>query len=206
MEWIERKYFKRHPVFSPLFTYYMCRQLEGTIADDAGAMPRDGCKVLVKYGVCEESVDPYDPANFATAPTQAQLDNAAKWKCGAYHRINNTQDVLTCLGDPVPWPCSVAFDVYQSFESAVTATTGVMPMPDTASEPLLGGHEVYAVGYDIATTPVIRPAGCPPAVLIQNSWGAGWGWNGGFFWMPISVINDASLVQDVWIVHTGKPW
>ena len=45
-------------------------------------------------------------------------------------------------------------------------------MPD-ASEPVLGGHAVAAVGYDDA-------AQC---FIIRNSWGAGWG-DRGYCYMP----------------------
>lgn len=59
------------------------------------------------------------------------------------------------------------------------------------------------VGYDVGAIPTLRPAGCPPAALIQNSWGIGWGLSG-FFWMAINVLD--ALDTDLKIVHSGGPW
>ena len=133
-------------------------------------------------------------------------DDIGMWKIGAYHRIVDLGDVLSCLGYAHgPYVCTIGFTVYSSFESPELAQTGVMPVPDISSELPVGGHEVLAVGYDIGPIPSLRPANCPPAVLIQNSWGTSWGL-GGYFWMPTEVVADPNSVQDIWMVHLGQPW
>src|SRR4249920_904142 len=50
------------PTFNPsrLFIYYNERLIEGTVAVDAGASIRDGIKSIAGWGVCDESVWPYD--------------------------------------------------------------------------------------------------------------------------------------------------
>jgi C1A family cysteine protease len=84
------------------------------------------------------------------------------------------------------------------------ANTGIYN-PNINTEQVIGGHEPLIVGYDIGTNPTLRPAGCPPAMLVQNSWGTGWGWNGsGFFWMVIPVIDEADT--DLKVLHLGPPW
>ena len=70
-------------------------------------------------------------------------------------------------------PVVMGFDVYDSFMSEAVAKSGVVTVPDTASESLQGGHAVLAVGYDDAKQ----------ALLIRNSWGPEWG-IGGYCWMP----------------------
>ena len=70
-------------------------------------------------------------------------------------------------------------------------------------ESVLGGHEVLMVGYDVGASPTIRPKNCPPAALIQNSWGEDWGLKG-FFWMALSVLDDPQT--DLKIIHSGHPW
>jgi C1A family cysteine protease len=95
----------------------------------------------------------------------------------------------------------IGFTVYASFESDEVAQSGIYnPAP---GEEVLGGHEVLMVGYDVGATPSLRPAGCPPAALIQNSWGTDWGIDG-FFWMALPVLDDSQT--DLKIVHSGKPW
>jgi len=59
------------------------------------------------------------------------------------------------------------------------------------------------VGYDVGDTPTMRPENCPPAALIQNSWGTGWGLSG-FFWMPLQILDAADT--DLKIVHSGHKW
>jgi C1A family cysteine protease len=94
----------------------------------------------------------------------------------------------------------MGFTVYSSFESDEVASTGIYN-PDPSTESVLGGHEVMVIGYDVGSTPSLRPAGCPPAALIMNSWGP-WGWNNsGFFWAALSVLDDPST--DLKVVHSG---
>src|SRR5947209_12808061 len=53
-------------VFVPsrLFIYYNERAIEHTVAEDSGAMIRDGIKSVAKQGACPEKIWPYDPAPF----------------------------------------------------------------------------------------------------------------------------------------------
>ena len=81
------------------------------------------------------------------------------------------------------------FTVYESFESQEVAKTGVVPMP-AASEKVLGGHAVLAVGYDDPTQ----------RFIVMNSWGTSWGMRG-FFTMPYSYLTDSDLSSDFWTVR-----
>ena len=200
VEWVNRAYLKRAPVLSAQDLYANELLFDGDFPQDNGSEPRTTCKVLVTKGVCEESLYPYVSGNIVQ-PTPAQDTNGLEYKLGAYHRLLNSGDVIKCIGDATPWPVLVAFQVAQSFESDEVAKTGIYnPQPN---EPIVGGHQTLGVGYDIGATPTIRPAGCPPAVLIQNSWGDDWGIKG-FFWMPLPVLDSPS--SDLWMVHPGKPW
>jgi C1A family cysteine protease len=149
--------------------------------------------VLNQVGVCEEALDPYEPSKFKDAPTDEQLKNALTWKSGAYHRLNGLTDALLCLSSGYVF--SIGFAVYPSFESSHTALTGVMPVPDRNKERLLGGHEVYAHGYDLDKK----------QFRIRNSWGDGWGIDGDFL-MPFEVLDDPTMVFDMWITHLGSAW
>lgn len=200
-ELINRMYLKSSPVFSPQYTYVRELLLDGDFPNDDGSDGETLCQTLIVNGCCEESLFPY-VAGQIIKPTSAQDANAATHKLGAYHGLTGSQVALSVLGDPVPWPVEVGFEVFESFESDETAETGVMSVPKSG-EQVLGGHEVLMVGFDVSSYPVIRPKNCPPAALIQNSWGMGWGIEG-FFWMPLAILDAPST--DLKIVHSGTPW
>ncbi|MGH3427953.1 MAG: hypothetical protein ACRDQZ_10370 [Mycobacteriales bacterium] len=203
-EWAARKYLGKTPILSPEFFYAMELKAEGSFPSDDGAMPRTGCLVLNSVGCCELSIFPNQPT--IVDPSSVQIENAKLWKSGAFHRIVTVADAISCIADRVPWLFTVGFDVYGSFESSAVEKTGIMPVPDARREAYLGGHETLGgVAWDIGTTPHIRPRLCPPAVMIQNSWGADWGIDG-CFWMPLEVLGDAKLVSDIWMIHEGRKW
>lgn len=202
IEWINRAYLKRQPTLSPQYFYARELIVDGDFPNDSGSDGETLCQVALTFGCCEASLYPYTAGDIVM-PTPAQDANAKEYTLGAYHGITDSTTAVSVLADPTPWPLSIGFNVYSSFESDETAKTGVMPIPDP-SEQLLGGHEVAGCGgYDIGPTPTLRPAGCPPAILIQNSWGTGWGL-GGYFWMPLQILDTQGT--DIKIVHAGAPW
>lgn len=173
---------------SRLFIYYGERAIEGTIKQDAGAMIRDGIKVLAKVGVCLESTWPYNVAAFAKKPPDAAYKEARGYRITEYQRLpRNLVSMKTCLA--AWYPFVFGFSVYESFESDSVAKTGVMPMP-AKSESMLGGHAVTAVGYDDAKQ----------MMLVRNSWGANWGQNG-YFWMPYAYFTTSGLSDDFWTIR-----
>lgn len=200
-EWIHRKYLRSTPIFSPQYTYAKELLLQGNFPTDEGSDGVTLCNTMIVSGCCEESLYPY-VAGQILMPTADQDTNAAGYRLGAYHGLAGSAVALSVLGDPTPWPVEIGFTVYESFEGSATASTGVMSLP-APGESILGGHEVLAVGYDIGDTPSIRPADCPPAFLIQNSWGASWG-DKGFFWMPLAIADAGDT--DLKIAHAGAPW
>ena len=173
---------------SRLFIYYNERVMEGTVNSDAGAMIRDGIKSIAKQGMCPEKQWPYTMTKFTRKPTQACYKEAQKHQAVSYQRLVQTLTQLKgCLaaGDPFVF----GFTVYESFESQEVAKTGVVPMP-AASEKVLGGHAVLAVGYDDPTQ----------RFIVMNSWGTSWGMHG-FFTMPYSYLTDSDLSSDFWTVR-----
>lgn len=181
-----------HWVPSRLMIYYLERKMEGTIHQDSGAQIRDGAKVLAKYGVCPESHWPYDINKFAVAPDATDLKIAKLNQVLRYARVDQTIDALEgtlALGYPVVF----GFSVYQSFESAAVAKSGIVPMPGP-KEKALGGHAVLLCGYDSAKQ----------LFLVRNSWGSSWG-QGGYFWMPYAYVTDGNLADDFWALYSVEP-
>lgn len=200
IEWMWRRYFSKQPILSPLYFYAQELIADSNFPNDAGSDGQTGCNVAIVNGCCEDALYP-DTSQTIKKPTADMDTNAAHYKLGAYHGLTGSQVALSVISDPIPWPVEIGFTVYNSFESDEVAETGIYT--PKSGEGIVGGHEVLMVGADIAPTPTLRPASCPPAVLIQNSWGTGWGLKG-FFWMALSVLDDPQT--DLKIAHSGHPW
>jgi Papain family cysteine protease len=202
LEWINRAYLKRQPILSPLFLYIHDLIKNGTFPQDAGSDGVTGCQVAIEFGCCENILYP-DQSQKIRLPSAQMNDQAKNFTMGAYHGITDSLTAISCLADPTPWPVEIGFTVYESFESNEVARTGVMPIPGP-DEQVLGGHEVCGCGgYDIGDVPTIRPNGCPPAMLVQNSWSISWGLKG-FFWCPLQILDAQGT--DIKILHAGRPW
>ena len=181
---------------SRLFIYYNERAMEGTVASDSGASIRDGIKSVATLGDCPEKPGfaragsnwPYDPSQFATRPPAASYIDALHYTAYEYLSVaQDLADMRACLA--AGYPFVFGFTVYQSFESAAVAQTGVVPMP-AWDESVVGGHAVLAVGYDDATS----------TFIVRNSWGAGWG-QAGYFTMPYEYLTDPGLADDMWTIR-----
>ena len=202
VEWIFRRYLNQQPALSPLYVYAKELISDGNFPNDDGSDGNTGSNVVIANGACLDALYP-DASQKIQAPDAEMDASASHYRMGAYHGLQGSAVALSVVGDPVPWPVEIGFTVYESFESDEVASTGIYN--PAQGESVLGGHEVLMVGYDVGPTPTLRPANCPPAVLIQNSWGTGWGWDGsGFFWMAIPVLDDPQT--DLKIVHAGHPW
>ena len=190
IELIDRKNSKNLEI-SRLFIYYQERLLEGTVYYDSGAYIRDGIKACYTYGAPLESIWPYNLKKWAVKPTAAAYSDAKTRKVTGYKKCADFAAVKNALAAGTP--VIIGFDVYDSFESDAVAATGMMPYPNTATEQLLGGHAVCIVGYRDSDQ----------RFIVRNSWGTGWG-DKGYFYMPYSVIQNASMSSDFWTISAVK--
>jgi len=173
---------------SRLFVYWNERELEGTTDSDSGAQIRDGIKVLARLGAPPEPQWPYAPSKFATKPPEKAYLEALSHQVLSYQRV--TQGLSQLKGAlAMRFPVVFGFSVYESFESEAVAKTGIVPLPG-ASERVVGGHAVMAVGYDDAKE----------VFLVQNSWGPDWGQKG-FFTLPYAYLASRDLATDFWTLR-----
>lgn len=154
---------------SPAYLYARTRIYDHTFPADSGASITDEFYILQNYGVCPEAVLPYlgDPAEATTPasdmaavpfrlsqPTQVGIDPLS------LKSVLASKQTIT-----------IGFTVYESFEN--TGADGIVPMPNTGAEKILGGHGVLVCGYDDVNK----------WWIVRNQWGASWGANG-YCYMP----------------------
>ncbi|MGH8040544.1 MAG: C1 family peptidase [Rudaea sp.] len=187
LEFLELKQKQSLVDLSRLFIYYNERVIEHSVKQDSGAMLRDGIKTLAKQGVCLESLWPYAIRQFAKKPSTACYTQAKRHTIANYQRLSTTDEMRACLA--AGYPFVFGFTVYESFESASVASSGVVNLPKK-SERAVGGHAVCAVGYDDKAR----------RFIVRNSWGAGWG-KKGYFTMPYAYLADRNLSDDFWTMR-----
>lgn len=176
---------------SRLLIYYMEREIEGTINEDAGARIRDGIKAITKKGTAPESVWPYAISRFADRPPEDVFDAAKKHPVVGYSRLTQSlHDMRSCLASGYPFV--FGFSVFESFESDAVAESGIVPLPHKG-ESFLGGHAVLGCGYRDRER----------RFIVRNSWGSQWG-DKGYCYFPYEYIEHAGLAADFWTVRVTK--
>lgn len=173
---------------SRMWLYMQGRILEGDVNQDNGAQIRDVITAFAKLGAPPETEWPYDAAHFAATPPAQDYTNALLDRALQYQRLNGTNltQLKTCL--VAGHPFVFGFTVYDAFEDADVASSGVLQMP-LPGEGIVGGHAVLAVGYDDKSQ----------RFTVRNSWGSAWGTNG-YFTMPYAYMTNANLADDFWTI------
>lgn len=185
---VREKQFVFHP--SRMFIYDNARMLDGTdLAEDAGTTLRQTFRAIAKYRVCDELKWPYTQESMVTNPPKLDYDAALTHKAFQYLAVRQTlNDLKAVLVSG--FPICFGITCYDSFMAQTTMDTGLVPMPDTERESVVGGHALCIFGYDDADK----------TFLVKNSWGTGVGLpdKRGFFKFPYKFILDPKLSADFW--------
>jgi ribosomal protein L10 len=185
---------------SRMYIYAKERLLDspGQPLTDSGSDAVLGLSWISGHGVCPESEWPYVVGNVnLVPPAKCDTDAAAHKITGAYNLgaggVSQTQiitNIQVALANALP--VLLAFSVYESFMSAKVAATGIVPVPNTRTEELDGGHEVIIVG--------VLPA--QSLFVVANSWGTGWG-DKGYFYLPFAYVLNSNLAFEFLAFHTA---
>lgn len=162
--------------FSPLFVYWQ-RTNAGS-----GMYPREAMQVLQDKGCCLEKSLPYD----SNIGDNGQIPDftfkeAVNYKIMSYARVYTVDELRQSLVEFGPTFFSVP--VYTGFNSG--GSTGIVPLPNPATDQLLGGHALICVGYDDNTK----------LFKFKNSWGKEWGDNG-YGYLPYEFVEK--FIWDIW--------
>ena len=181
---------KQGDIFEPsrLYTYYNNRVMMGWwyLFIDSGATIRDSIKSVAKYGICAESLWPYDTKKYWRTPPAKAYADGKKQQALQYEAVVNLHEhIETRLAEG--FPVDLGIPIYTSFQSEAAAKTGVVPMPVPATETLLGGHAVLCIGYDRDKQ----------IYYMRNSWGEEWG-DKGYFTIPYQYMKE--LASDLWTI------
>lgn len=208
VEYFERRAFGTHIDASRLFLYKVTRDLLGWTGD-TGAYLRATMGALALFGVPPEQYWPYVIAKYDEEPSAFLFAFAQNYQAITYYRLDPAGLAPAALLSRIKtWlaaglPSMFGFSVYSSYTQA--AKTGKIPFP-TRGERRVGGHAVVAAGYDDDMRVQNTAPGAKEtvgALLIRNSWGAGWG-DGGYGWLPYEYVLQ-SLAVDWWSL-TKSEW
>lgn len=207
VEYFEKRAFGKHIDASRLFVYKTTRNLMHATGD-TGAYLRSTMSALVLFGVPPEEYYKYVISDFDKEPPAFCYSFAQNYQSISYYRLDPSGTLKSDLLNRIKTnlsgnlPSMFGFTVYNSYVQA--SATGKIPYP-TSGERIAGGHAVVAVGYDDKlkiknTNP--GAAETTGALLIRNSWGAGWG-AGGYGWLPYAYVLKG-LAIDWWSLLTNE--
>jgi hypothetical protein len=165
--WYSKKLGRAGQPFAPMYVYSQIN-VGRNVGQDWGSYPTDALSVLQSQGSDTQAHYSHDNYDWRDAPNAGEIANAAHYKISNWHTLfagagqaTSATAIKTALaaGHPVAieLPVRPGFDNMGSSSNAVDADY-------TGS--IRGYHEILGVGYDAA------------GLIVQNSWGTGWGMAG----------------------------
>ncbi len=164
---------------SRLFLYYNSRAYEGLRPMvDKGTYDAAMIRTMTTQGVAPESSWRW---SFKTevvnaTPTASAYAAASSHHVLQYYQLNPLDPTQIEGSIAAGFPVVLCIEVFPSFNTAATRSTGVVSMP-APNERVAYGHCVAIVGYDTATD----------RFTFVNSWGYNWG-NAGYGTLPFAYV------------------
>jgi hypothetical protein len=174
------------------YEYRNARILSGTFPGDNGADVRAGVKATDQYGMCHESLWPFD-TNIDAAPPASCATDAVKNKATNYYALDSTAgsaqtllNIKTALasGFCVTFGTTVYDSIFNVSGGSANALP-IIPYP-SGNDPVAGGHCMLFCGYDASN------------LWLVNSWNTNWGFEG-FARLPNAYITNA-IASDFWTI------
>ena len=176
---------------SRLYHYYCGRAIGGNSSmGDTGLYIRQAASIITKFGGAKESTWPYVISNFSQLPPLKVFQGSKLFRKYMYTFVNqNLISLKACLVQNNT-PIVFGIMVYSSFMTAAVTNTGTVPLPNTKTETLLGGHCIIMIGYNDLTQ----------TFTCVNSWGTAWGAKG-YFTLPYAYVTNPALASDFCFIN-----
>jgi hypothetical protein len=161
---------------SEQFLYWACKELDGE--PGSGTHVHTAMSALAQYGICEESVWPYNPMQTDTEgqgpASSAAIENARNFQLVAARTVEpglviHYKHILAGQNGKNGMPVAFGTLVFNSwYMSAETHRTGKITLPLPGEDPT-GGHAWCVVGY-------VDDENVPGGgyFIVRNSWGCEW--------------------------------
>lgn len=180
---------------SRLFVYSMARGMmdedgdgQADIDKDHGTYIRLCFEVLSRYGICDETVWPYDTSKVFTMPSFKALRQATAHRIHSYFRIKEEgQDRLTAVRSALRAKHPVVFGTQVTNDFMQLRNAGPVGIP---RETPAGGHAMLIVGL------------IGENFLVKNSWGPSWGDHG--YWLMTPGYLMWENTWDLWCPTFGS--
>jgi C1A family cysteine protease len=178
---------------SRLFIYYNGRVLGNyDTANDTGMSVYDGCNSFQQYTPPFENLWPYSVSNYAVKPLESLYNTPFSDLTNIVY-LQIRQNIVTIKSYIISkTPVIFAITIFPSFYTA--GKTGIVVMPNVASEISIGAHCVLIVGFDDSKQ----------MFICANSWGTKFG-NRGIFMIPYEYVINPQLAFDFYILQFTVP-
>ncbi|CAF3348813.1 unnamed protein product [Rotaria sp. Silwood1] len=190
-EYLTKKKNGHNTDVSRLFIYYNGRVKSGNSYNvtDSGCSMTNIIEALEEFGICLESIWPYNITNINTRPSDEAYTTAKDHKITEAFQVKiDLYEMKSCLAQGFPF--AFGLKLFASFDQATNI--GVVPMPSAfdRSRQSHGNHALLAVGYSDRSQ----------AFIVRNSWGEDWG-DKGYCYIPYDYITNTEYCFDVWTVR-----
>jgi hypothetical protein len=186
--WYSKKVGRLGQPFAPMYVYSQINVGESqNPPQDWGSYPTDALALLQSQGSDTQAHYSHDNFDWTDQPNNGEKANAAHYKISGWHTLfagagqsTSATAIKTALagGHPV----AIEIPVRPGFDNMGHAATSV---DNDYTGSIRGYHEILGVGYDAA------------GLIVQNSWGTGWG-DAGFGRMSWTVVtHDVAEADDM---------
>jgi hypothetical protein len=152
-----------------------------------GAYLRDAVKSARKQGLPLERTWPYDLTKEAVRPSDAAFDEALKATLTKFERVpqdNLANGIKSAISEG--YPVVIGMPLGPQFMALTGPLAG---QHYEVTQPYVGNHAMCVVGYT------------PDYIIVENSWGAGWG-DGGYGAIPNAAVPE---IFEAWVIRDFAP-